>query len=70
MIFRVQIYCQNEEGKPSLMDPQDVHATTHKGAAEAVCGKGLFEFGPLSNLAVRVWTNGVEPPDVLHFFRP
>jgi hypothetical protein len=52
------------------MDPQDVHATTHKGAAEAVCGKGLFEFGPLSNLAVRVWTNGVEPPDVMHFFRP
>jgi hypothetical protein len=71
MTFRAQIYHYDEEGNRSLADhPQDVHATTHKAAAEGVCGEGLVEFGPLSNLAVRVWTEGAEPADMAHFFRP
>ena len=71
MTFRAQIYHYDEEGNRSLADhPQDVHATTHKAAAEGVCGEGLVEFGSLSNLAVRVWTKGAEPPDMAHFFRP
>jgi hypothetical protein len=69
--FRAQIYHHDEDGNRSLTDhPQDIHATTHKAAAEAVCGKGLVDSGLLSNLAVRVWTKGVAPPDMAHFFRP
>jgi hypothetical protein len=71
MTFRAQFYHYDNQGNRSLVDyPHDVHATTHKAAAELVCGKGLVGFGPLSNLAVRVWTKGVEPPDMAHFFRP
>jgi hypothetical protein len=71
MTFRAQIYNHDDEGNRSLEDhPHDIHATTHKVAAEAVCGEGLNAFGLLSNLAVRVWTKGVEPPDMTHYFRP
>jgi len=71
MTFRAQIYHHDEGGNRSLTNhPQDIHATTHKAAAEAVLGKELVETGLLSNLAVRVWTKGVEPPDMAHFFRP
>jgi hypothetical protein len=71
MTFRAQIYHHDEARNLSLEDhPHDIHATTHKAAAEAVCGEGLAETGLLSNLAVRVWTKGVEPPDMAHFFRP
>jgi hypothetical protein len=71
MTFRAQIYRHDSEGNRLLVDhPQEISATSHKAAAEAVCGTGLVEFGLLSNLAVRVWTRGVEPPDMAHFFRP
>ena len=71
MTFRVQIYRHEDDGNRFLTDhPHDIHAATHKAAAEAVYGKGLVESGLLSNLAVRVWTKGVEPPDMAHFFRP
>jgi hypothetical protein len=71
MTFRAQIYRHDGEVNRSLVDhPQDIYATTHKAAAEAVCGTGLVESGLLCNLAVRVWTKGVEPPDMAHFFRP
>jgi hypothetical protein len=50
MSFRAQIYHHDEEGNRSLGDhPQEIHATTHKAAAEAVYCKGLVEFGPLSD---------------------
>jgi hypothetical protein len=68
-IFRTQIYCQDEEGVPSPLDPQDVYAVTHKDAAEAVCGKGLIEAGPVYKLAAKVWTGGRHPPDIRLFYR-
>jgi hypothetical protein len=69
MTFRAQIYCQNEEGVPSPLDPQNVHAVTHKDAGEAVCGKGLIDVGPPYKVAVKVWTSGAHPPDIKLFYR-
>ena len=38
-------------------------------AAEAVCGKGLVEAGHPHKLAVKVWTNSRNPPDIKLFYR-
>jgi hypothetical protein len=69
MTFRAQIYCLDEEGRPSLLDPQDVHAATHKQAAEIVCGAGLVDAGHAHKLAAKVWTSGRHPPDIKLFYR-
>jgi len=69
MMFRAQIYCQNEEGRLSLLDPRDVLVATHKEAAEAVCGRGLVEAGHPHKLAAKVWTKGRNPPDIKLFYR-
>src|SRR5947208_3049365 len=55
---RVQVYCWDEEGKPCPLDPKDVTATSHKGAAEALCGKGLREAGHHGQFAAKVWKSG------------
>jgi hypothetical protein len=69
MVFRAQIYCLGEDRRPSLIDPQDLTAATHKEAAEAICGKGLIEAGHPHNLAVKVWTSGRNQPDIKLFYR-
>lgn len=69
MMFRAQIYCENEEGIPFPLDPQDVRAPSHREAGEAVCGTGLIEAGLPYKLAVQVWTRGQHPPDIKKFYR-
>lgn len=69
MPFRAQIYCWNEDGRPSLLDPQEVFAATHEEAAETVCGKGLVEAGHPGKLAVKVWSSRRHPPDIKLFYR-
>jgi hypothetical protein len=66
---RVQVYCWDEEGKPCPLDPKDVTATSHKGAAEALCGKGLREAGHHGQFAAKVWKSGEVKPDFKLFYR-
>lgn len=70
MEYRVQIYCEGQEGVPAPLPPQTVVADDDEAAVGSLVSGKLLRRGPHGKLAATVWRSRAPNPKRASFYRP